>query len=398
MGFEDSINKLSGYANDTYPVTSLYLKLGPRDRGNFRYTIKLKNLEKNLRDKIGTSGLSKAALESVESDLARIRSLVDSGSDLSECRGIAIFSCSKDGLWEVLKLPSVYRNQLEIDRSPVIGQLIKVHDEYSRIVTVLVDRKKARIFSIDIDGPKEILDYFDPAAERSTKFHNPQGKYTKKTAPASDARNLSQGFGEFNFNRTIENEIHKHFKYVAQMLNEYCRNEKVNWLVLGGTEENVTEFTHHLTTDLRDKLAGTVNIDRERVKPNLVMDESLDVLEAVRAERQKKLIDEFAGKLPVGYAVDGLKATLDALRNAQARVLLVEEGFSQPGYVCPESEMYLMDSSEKCPGGEEPAPVNDLIDCAIDEAFNQGAEVEIIPDEPYKKHIHGMGAIIRFKL
>jgi peptide chain release factor subunit 1 len=398
MGFEDSINKLSGYANDTYPVTSLYLKLGPRDRGNFRYTIKLKNLEKNLRDKIGTSGLSKAALESVESDLARIRSLVDSGSDLSECRGIAIFSCSKDGLWEVLKLPSVYRNQLEIDRSPVIGQLIKVHDEYSRIVTVLVDRKKARIFSIDIDGPKEILDYFDPAAERSTKFHNPQGKYAKKTAPATAGRSPGQGFGEFNFNRMVENEIQRHFKYVAQKLNDYYRAENFRWLILGGTEENISEFSHYLHTDLRNKIAGSVSIDFERTKPSLVMDVSLDVLEAARVERQKKLIDEFAGKLPVGYAVDGLKATLDALRNAQARVLLVEKGFSQPGFVCPESEVYLTDASEKCPDGEEPAPVNDLIDCAIDEAFDQGAEVEIIPDEPYKKHVHGMGAILRFKV
>ncbi len=39
-----------------------------------------------------------------------------------------------------------------------------------------------------------------------------------------------------------------------------------------------------------------------------------------------------------------------------------------------------------------------VVERASEEAFGQGAEVEIIQDEPYKKHIHGTGAILRFKL
>ncbi|HKQ33267.1 MAG TPA: hypothetical protein VJV40_08680, partial [Thermodesulfobacteriota bacterium] len=376
----------------------LYLKLGPRDRENFGYKITFKNLAKRLRDEAGRSGLPKEALESVESDISKIQSFIDNQDELTECRGIALFSCSGGGFWEALKLPSLDRNQLLIDRSPALGQLFKTEDDHRHIITVLIDRKKARIFSIGLDGAEEILDYFEPSAERSTKFHNPQGKYTKKTAPASSSRSLSQGFGEFRFNRMIENEIHKHFKYVAQMLRDYCRNERVNWLVLCGTDENVTEFSHHLPTGLRDKLAGTVNIDLERVKPSLVAEASLDVLEKTRAGRQKKLLQEFADKLPVGYAADGLRATLDALKNGQVRVLFVEDGFSQPGFLCPDTGEYLIDAGEKRPGAGEPVAVADLVEHAIEEAFGQGAEVEIIQDEPYKKHIHGTGAILRFKL
>jgi peptide subunit release factor 1 (eRF1) len=398
MGFEESVKNLSGYSNEKFPVTTLYLKLGPRERENFGYKITLKNLAKGLRDEIGKSGLPKEALESVESDLSKIQSFIDNQDELTECRGLALFSCSGGRFWEALKLPSLDRNQLLIDRAPVLGQVFKSDDDNSHIVTVLIDRKKARIFSIGLDGAEEILDYFEPSAERSTKFHNPQGKYTKKTAPVSTFRSLTQGFGEFSFNRMIENEIHKHFKYVAQMLKDYCRNEKVNWLVLGGTEENVTEFSHHLPTDLRDKLAGSVNIDLERVKPSLVAEVSLDVLEKTRAGRQKKLLQEFADKLPVGYAVDGLRGTLDALRNGQVRVLFVEDGFKQPGFLCPDTGDYLIDAGGKCPGGGEPVPVADLVERAIEEAFGQGAEVEIIQDEPYKKQIHGTGAILRFKL
>ena len=398
MGFEESVNKLSGYSNDKHPVTTLYLKLGPRERENFGYKIMFKNLAKGLRDEIGKRGISKDALESVEADIARIQSFIDSPDGLTECRGLAIFSCSSDGIWEVLKLPSLFRNQLLIDRSPVLGQLYKVDDEYTHIVTVLIDRKKARIFGIDLDGTKEILDYFNPATERSTKFHNPQGKYTKKSVPASVSRGLSQGFGEFKFNRMIENEIHQHFKYVAQKLNDYCRKANVHWLILGGTEENITEFSHHLPAGMTDKLAGTVNLDLERVKPSLVTEASLDMLERTRAERLTKTLQEFMDKLPVGYAVDGLRASLAALKNSQVRVLLVEEGFTQPGFICPDTGDYLTDAGDKCPGGGDPVHVADLVEHAIEDAFSQGAEVEIIHDEPYKKHIHGAGAILRFKL
>lgn len=398
MGFDESVKKLSGYANDKHPVTTLYLKLGPRERENFGYKITFKNLAKGLRDEISRRGLSKEALESVEADFAKMQSFVENPDGLAECRGIAIFSCSGGGLWEVLKLPSLYRNQLLIDRSPVMGQLFKVDDDYTRILTVLVDRKKARGFGIDLNGTKEVLDYFYPAAERSTKFHNPEGKYNKKATSLAGTRNFSQGFGEFRFNRMIENEVQQHFKYVAQKVNDYCRKENVHWLILGGTEENITEFSHHLPTALQEKLAGAVTMDLERVKPSLVTEASLDILEKTRAERQKRLLREFADKLPVGYAVDGLRASLDALKNSQVRVLLVEDGFKQPGFLCPDTGDYLVEAGEKCPGGGEAVAVTDLVERAIEEAFSQGAEVEIIQDEPYKKHVHGTGAILRFKL
>jgi hypothetical protein len=66
MGFEESVNKLSGYYNDKHPVTTLYLKLGPRERENFSYKIMFKNLAKGLRDEIGKRGISRDALNDHE--------------------------------------------------------------------------------------------------------------------------------------------------------------------------------------------------------------------------------------------------------------------------------------------------------------------------------------------
>lgn len=396
MSIEETIIKLSGYQNGEYPITSLYLKLGPHERENFIYTIKLKNMAKSLREDVESRDLSKEAAESVEKDVAKITSFIDDPDNLTECRGIAIFSCSEKGLWEVLKLPSVYRNQLVADRSPLLGQLIKIEDEYTHLVTVLVDRKKARIFKLDSNGVGEILDYFYPAASRTTKFHSPEGKFQMRVSAGTAAGNLSQGFGEYGFNRTIENEIHQHYKYVAEKVLDYFRETKFHWIILGGTDENISEFSHHLHSSLRDKLAGTISTDMDRVKPSQVAGETLDAVEAAIAVRQKKLIEEFSEKLSNGYALDGIKSSWNALLNGQVRVLLVAEGFSQPGFICPESGQISIQGKDGCPENKEAVPVQDLVDRAIEGAFGQGGEVEIISDDELKKQVRGVGAILRF--
>ncbi|MEQ9619052.1 MAG: hypothetical protein RIG61_07730 [Deltaproteobacteria bacterium] len=396
MSIEETIIKLSGYPNDEYPITSLYLKLGPRERENFIYTIKLKNMIKNLREDQESRSLSKEAAESVEKDIAKITGFIDDPDNLTECRGIAVFSCSEKGLWEVLKLPYVYRNQLVADRSAVIGQLIKVEDEYTHIVTVLVDRKKARIFKLDSSGVSEILDYFYPAASRTTKFHSPESQFKKMSPSASGYANVAQGFGEYGFNRTIENEIHQHYKYIAEKVLDYYREMKFHWLILGGTDENISEFSHHLHSSLEDKLAGAISTDMDRVKPSQVAEETLDAVEAAIADRQEKLIQEFSEKLSNGYALDGIKSSWNALLNGQVRVLLVAEGFSQPGFICPESGQISIDGKDGCPENKEALPVQDLVDRAIEGAFGQGGEVEIVSGDELKKQIQGVGAILRF--
>ncbi len=183
MNFADRINKMSLYNSQSYSVTSLYLKLEPEDRQNLKYKLTAKNLVKDARDSLGKRGLSKSSLDSIESDFTKILRYLDNVTDISECRGIAVFSSSGGNYWEILKLPDVYRNQLVVDSSPLLGQLIKINDEYSDILTVIIDRKKARIFRLDPGGAHEVLDYFYPGASRTRKFSSPEGKF-KSVKPA----------------------------------------------------------------------------------------------------------------------------------------------------------------------------------------------------------------------
>jgi peptide chain release factor subunit 1 len=399
MDLEDRIGKLLEYKNDEHLITSLYLKLGPRDRGNFKYKTNLKNLIKSQRDNLGKRNISEAAFESVELDFNKIINHIDNADKLTECRGVCIFSTSKSNFWVVFKLPLVYRNQLSVDRSPILGQLIKINDDYRNIVTIILDRKKARIFRLELDGAHEILDFFYPGASRTKKHRSPEGKFRQKLSPRSGTGNLVQGYGEHGFHRTIENEIHQHYKYIADKVFAYFNENKFNLLVLGGTDKNIPEFSHHLHSYLRDRLAGTITVDVNKIKPYQLNEVTLDALELSKSDKEKRLLGEFEEKLGLRYAINGVKPTLKALMRGQVRILLVSEGFSSPGFICPESGILSLENKKDiCPEGIEPVAVVDVVDDAMEEAFRQKAEIEILLDQKARKKIDGIGAILRFKL
>jgi len=398
MDLENRIDKLLEYKNDKYPITSLYLKLGPRDRENFKYKTTLKNLIKKQKVNLNKGNIGESALESVESDFNKIVNHIDNTDQLTGCRGVCVLSSSKSNYWEVFKLPLVYRNQLVIDRSPLLGQLIKINDDYRNIVTIILDRKKARIFRLELDGAHEILDFFYPEASRTKKFKSTEGKFKQKLSPRSGTGNLVQGYGEHGFHRTIENEIHQHYKYIADKVFAYFHENKFNLLVLGGTDKNISEFSAHLHSYLRDRLAGTITVDVNKIKPYQLSEVTLDALEISKSDKEKKLLDEFENKLGSRYAVNGVKPTLKALMKGQARVLLVADGFSSPGFICPESGVLLTEKKKGlCPEGTLPIEVVDVVDDAMEEASRQNAEIEILFNKATAKKIDGMGAILRFK-
>lgn len=398
MSLTKQIEKLLAYSNDKYPITSLYLKLGPSDRVNFKYKGNLKNLIKVLLQDREEKKLAESVLESVERDIKKITNIIDDDNQLSECRGICIFSSSKSKLWKFFKLPVVYRNQLVIDRSPLLGQLIKINDEYKNIITVIIDRKKARIFRLEPEGCHEILDYFYPEASRTKKFKSTKGKFNQRLSPTTGTGSLVQGYGEHGFHRTIDNEIHQHYKYVADKLFHSYNDNKFDFLVLGGTGKNISEFSHHLHSYLQRKLIGTIRVDVTKCKTSEVSEMTIETFRTFNTNKEKIILKEFEEKLSTRHAVNGLIPTLKALGRGQVKSLLVEDSFSSPGFICPQTRVLaLKKKKDICPEGIKPIAVVDVVNEAIEEASRQKSEIEILSDPQAQRKIEGIGAILRFK-
>ncbi len=397
MSFTDQINKLLEFRDEKYPITSLYLKLGPAERENFKYRIILKNLIKEQRDTLTKSGLNKESIESVDSDFKKILNHIEISSNITACGGVAIFSCAGAEFFDVFKLPLVYRSRLVVGRSPLTRQLFRINDEFGDIAIVLVDRKKARLFRISSNRAEEIRGYLYPESARTTKFQSQEGTFRQRVSTSAGGEGVAQGYGEYSFQRMIENELHQHFKNVSEKLFEYYKDNKFEWLIIGGAEQIRADFSNHLHTYLRERELGTITVDVESVKPDILVEESLDLLETMRSEKQKRLIEEFEEKLGSRLAFNGLEPTLRALMRGQARILLVSDGFNREGYKCPDSGFLILEEREGlCPEGVKPLRVIDIVDEAIEEALGQKAEVEIVVDQELKKKIQGLGAILRY--
>ena len=373
MGFTDQINKLLEFRDGEYPITSLYLKLGPAERENFKYRIILKNLIKEQRDALDKSELNRESIESVDSDFKRMLDHIEINSNITACRGVAIFSCSGAGLFDVFKLPLVYRSRLVVDRSPLTRQLFRISDEFGDIVVVLIDRKKARLFRISLNRAEEVLGYFYPEYVRTTKFQAQEGKFKQRVSPAVGGGKVAQGYGEYSFQRMIENEMHQHFKNVSDKLFNYYKEDKFQWLIVGGPEQLRADFSNHLHTYLRDRKLGAITVEVDSAKPDALVEASLDLLETRRSQKQQRLIGEFEEKLGSRLAFNGLDPTLRALMRGQARILLVADGFNKEGYRCPDSGFLTLEEREGlCPEGVKPVPVIDIVDEAIEEALAKG--------------------------
>ncbi len=399
MNFGDQIGRLLKFKNKRHPITSLYLKLGPDERQNFKYRITLKNLIKERRDNLPRTEFKKEALESIESDFNMMMDYVDNMSNITACRGLAIFSSTGAGFWDVFKVPLVYRNRLIVNWSPLARQLFRINDEFGDMAVVLIDRKKAKLFRISLDKAEEILGYFYPEYVRTTKFQAQEGKFKQRVSPAVGGGQVAQGYGEYGFQRMIENEMHQHFKNVSEKLFNYYQENKFDWLVIGGADQLRTDFSNHLHTYLYKRILGTIHVDIDAIKPDELVEEAFDLLEKMRLQNEEKIVEEFEEKLGSRLALNGLQPSLNALIRGQARLLLISEGFSHKGYKCPETGFLVLENKEsKCPEGIKPIPVLDIVEEAIEEALGQRAEIQIIVDEKAKKMIDGIGAILRFKI
>lgn len=393
---ESRIKELSGMQLSSDYVISLYLKLDALARENFKYRITLKNLVNKTRESLDSENFTKEQLQKIEKDLHTIEDVLNDKEQIESCNGIAFFLSSSSGIWEFFRLPYVYRNRLIVGRHPLVGELMKIHEESEPVPFIVIDRVKARLFNVTFDDAEEVEGYIYPFASRTQKFRSDEGSFRQKVAGGSGA--ISAGFGEHKFNRTIENEYHQHLKFVSDRLFDYYKSQKFSHFIIGGNEQTVKDFMPHLHSYLKEKVLGTAVVDAGEVKSDQLIDISLNILEEKKVENHKTLIDEFNRNFPEGLAVSGIESVLNALMNGQIKTLLIEEGFSRDGYMCPDTGILTLKKDiNLCPESKTPVHVSDILDLVTEETLKQNSEVIVVEKELAQDSFTGAGAILRFR-
>ena len=401
------LQRLSRYDASPYWVTSLYFGFTPEDLTKNQLYLKVKDLIKEYRSFVEEKApWDKEVKESVLKDLENILSFVKNPDNIGGGRGFAIFACDAKDLFEVVKLPYVYRNRLMNDRHPLIREILAIDEEFGKVGVLLIDKHHARFFVADITGVREVEDFVEPILVRAHKFHS-GGTFLKGAegerrlvlpARVAAPNTVRHGVGEWRFQQRIKHDWHAMLKLAADAVFEYWKENPFDHLVIGSLEgEPIREIERVLHDYLKRILLGYIEINPAEADENEVWNKLIEFRVEKDREEEKALIEQFKEEIGYKTAVNGLERTLEMLMMGNVRTLLVNEDYTHPGYRCRGTETLAL--KPECPSDTDRAePVFDLVNEMIEEALHQKAKVEVIVDKELQKEIEGVAALLRFPL
>lgn len=377
------IADLSNMRSDKYLISSLYLRLWPDSRIH-RSTVK--DMIREKREEL-KKNVSQEERERIEEDFAKLRGYAESVRETAH-KGLAVFAGAPLGLWQVFPLSQPVRDLLVVDRSPYMRPLVSVLDVHGRSCTLLVDRTKARIFEIFAGEIEEHSDIYGevPSRVREGGFAG----FGKGLIP--------RGRGsERQIERHVAKHLHDHLKRVAETTFAFLQKWGFDRLFLGGQADILAEMEEVLHPFLKQRMKGAFRIDLI-APPHEVLKKTLALEKEVKEKEDRLLVSRLANSLgPTGLGVTGLYETLSSLHEGAAHTLLVEEGFAQPGVICPRDK-FLGTDPGPCPLCRTPMePVPDVVDWAVASAFEGDCKVAVIRPEAGLKEMGSIGALLRYK-
>jgi len=354
------LSSLRGFtSHDAHPVVSLYLNLnGAQYPTRADYETELSILVSNARKAaIADLQLNRDEQNWLDADLAQIGEYINLQFRRNGARGLVIYSCKAEDLWQVEPLKVPVESHLYIDWKPQVAPLVETLAGHERLCVLVTTKETARIFQVyagEINEQTGVLD-------RVLKQHT-QG-----------------GWEQSKLRRRHELQVRNHLKKAATATLEYFKKEHFDRLVVGAADELWPELEAVLHPYLLERSLGRFSIDINAT-PDEILAKVTTIEEQKRLEEESVLLDSLGPELESGriYA-GGLDDVLGLLNQRRVDLLLVESGFTQPGRKCPSCNT-LEFGETVCPTcGETADTIADVVEEAKELAVRQNAEVRTIP-------------------
>ncbi|MBK7896080.1 MAG: hypothetical protein WAS33_18740 [Candidatus Promineifilaceae bacterium] len=296
--------------------------------------------------------------------------------------GLAIFSSQGGDFFEAYPTAVSFRNRLRITPKPYLKPLGHLLDHYAHYGVILVDKVGARFFAYHLGELQESAGHM--------------GEEIHKLKDGRGSSAIGRRGGSGGASREEEN-ARRNLREAASAAADFFHSHPIRRLFLGGTTENTAQFRDLLPKQMQSCLAGTFAIDMNAGE-HAVRTETLQMLQAANAEREKKLVKSLLGAAQAsgGTAVLGLDETLQAISNRRVQTLVISDGFRLPGYVDYSSGFVVANLAKSPLSDRELTAVDDVIDSAFTLSLNQGAHVEVIRDDPDLDSAGKIGALLRF--
>jgi peptide subunit release factor 1 (eRF1) len=367
---QDVIKSLAAFKAQKTPVVSLYLDVdGRRFVRPKDYEVHLDHL---LKEAAGhTNGHKPAA-----ADLERIEGHVKAGIDRSHTRGLAIFSCTAQDLWQVFELPVPVRNQLVVNASPHVRQLETVVDEYQRFGVLLADKQRARMFVFELGELVDKSELFDQLPRHEDDKGDWDRDHVRDHSMAAALRHLKRS-GEVAFH--------------------IFQEQGFDHLIIGAPEEIAHELERVLHPYLRDRIAARLAVP-VGASDAVIKQAALGVEEQVERAKKAARVERLrtASNAKGGNGVVGLEGVLKAVCERRVETLLVSEGYEAAGWRCGDCA-HMAVKGPTCPVcGSAMERVDDVVEAAVEEALAQNCRVSVCVGNADLDVMGRIGALLRF--
>lgn len=373
-----SLSRLIGLQTGGQAVLSLYVDLDPvrfphvRDR-RAQVDSLLAQVDREHRD---GGRFSREARGALRDDLDQVRAfLSDEELSAPSAHGLAIFCSGPSGIFEVVTLPDAVEPTAVVASRPFIEPIAEVGLP-ERWCVLLVSRRASRI----LRGTRDAL------AAEADLLDDVHGQHAQG------------GWSQSRFQRGIEHEVDDHIRGTCALLYEGFQRRPFDRLLVAAPAELYHRVEHELHADLRRRLAGHIEVDVERASPDEVRQRALPAIEAAEREHEGEVLERLLeGVAPGGHASVGLDEVLELLNERRVRTLVVADGFTPSGFVCPRCG-WLSASAGTCPAdGVASQPDDNTIESAIESALGQAADVLIVRHDRDRLVAHGsIGALVGY--
>ncbi|UCH71685.1 MAG: hypothetical protein JSW62_04615 [Thermoplasmatales archaeon] len=282
---------------------------------------------------------------------------------------IAIFSSKKHDFLSHVSLPIKVKNLLIVDSSPYIRPLARIHDEWESFTLVLISSNYAKIYSISLGKIED----------------------TKKLSADIMNKHKKGGCSQARFNRLRKGAISAFLSDVVEALQEKADDR----IIVAGPGTAKNQFLDILPKDIKDKIVDIINISIEDEKK--LLKESIYLISEREKRKSQEAVQHLREEiLKDGLAVYGLEDTLNAVKNGQVELLVIEKDYKLRGWICENCQVVKEGVKSTCPYCGKKTSEVDVLEEILEFAERTDAEIEFTDDKEIANLGH-IGAILRFK-
>jgi peptide chain release factor subunit 1 len=373
-----TLEELTAYPSTEAPFLSVYLDLTPDGNGR-RPSLQLLEQEFDLiadRLRLRDKDQETKGLPSFEADRQRIMDYINTEAPV-EARGLAIFACQAEGVWQVHPLQVAVPNHIVEDRYPHVFNLARIIDDYETFAIVLADSQESRIFVVSLNDAEKVGE--TESDEEIKRFE-------------------AGGWGQMLFQRRTENVIKAHTKDIAAMLGRIIKRYDVQHVIIAGNDSIKGHIRDSLPKPIQDKLVDVISID---ITANMksIMETLEPMMRAVEQEQEAGDVDTLEAQVNTkgGLGVIGVANTAMALSKGQVRLLIMQQDFQAVGSRNPQSGFLYAGMHANDPYDGAELETVELQEAFTAKAAQQGATIQIVEANEYLAQHEGVGALLWYR-